>query len=798
MAALASFTRNSRSYGQQPIDVTQQGQRDRSVMSLDAQGRSVSHECPTSTTLVRQLYLPQIPQSASFAAAPSSFSGASSSSSNHHHPVYHSHNSLPPTLIGGSPHSASSNSLAQGHRNPALGSGNTLTRSYHQPSSTNSSTSNLHGPLGTYSRDLKQAIRDISPPVINSSANPHLVNYIHTSSFDNGSYEFPSGQAQQQRRLGGSQQHLAPLQQTSSSLYSNPQSSSSQLLGQQAVRPNYAYQQSLPRQQHINSHQTQAFFGTIRAPGNSTNIVTPLRASKTMIDVLAPVRDSVAAQATTGALPSVGTSSSNGSSNSSSGVGSGGSGSLMTQSIGGPNKHLSASHSTLNTASTHDSMMHTKIPKSPSNESLSRSHTSSSGGSQGGHNSNSGSNSGFRPEDAVQTFGAKLVPYEKNEIYNYTRVFFVGSHAKKQPGVIGGANNGGYDDENGSYQLVVHDHIAYRYEVLKVIGKGSFGQVIKAFDHKYQQYVALKLVRNEKRFHRQADEEIRILDHLRRQDSDGTHNIIHMLDYFNFRNHKCITFELLSINLYELIKRNKFQGFSLMLVRKFAYSMLLCLDLLQKNRLIHCDLKPENVLLKQQGRSGIKVIDFGSSCFDDQRIYTYIQSRFYRAPEVILGTKYGMPIDMWSLGCILAELLTGYPLLPGEDENDQLALIIELLGMPPPKSLETAKRARTFITSKGYPRYCTATSMPDGSVVLAGARSKRGKMRGPPESRSWSTALKNMGDELFVDFLKRCLDWDPETRMTPAQALKHKWLRRRLPNPPRDGMDSMGGLADHD
>ncbi|CAB3409442.1 unnamed protein product [Caenorhabditis bovis] len=476
----------------------------------------------------------------------------------------------------------------------------------------------------------------------------------------------------------------------------------------------------------------------------------------------------------------------------SSGVGSGGSGNLMTQST---NKHLSASHSTLNTAS-HDSIAHAKILKTPSNESLSRSHTSSSGGSQGGHNSNSGSNSGFRPEDAVQTFGAKLVAYEKNEIFNYPRVYFVGSHAKKQAGIIGGANNSGYDDENGSYQLVVHDHIAYRYEVLKVIGKGSFGQVIKAFDHKYQQYVALKLVRNEKRFHRQADEEIRILDHLRRQDSDGGHNIIHMLDYFNFRNHKCITFELLSINLYELIKRNKFQGFSLMLVRKFAYSMLLCLDLLNKNHLIHCDLKPENVLLKQQGRSGIKVIDFGSSCFDDQRIYTYIQSRFYRAPEVILGTKYGMPIDMWSLGCILAELLTGYPLLPGEDENDQLALIIELLGMPPPRIVDQAKRARTFISSKGYPRYCTATAMPDGSIVLAGARSKRGKMRGPPGSRTWATALKNMGDDLFVDFLKRCLEWDPEARMTPAQALKHKWLRRRLPNPPQRENDA-GAVGDH-
>lgn len=463
-------------------------------------------------------------------------------------------------------------------------------------------------------------------------------------------------------------------------------------------------------------------------------------------------------------------------------------------------KHLSASATALSATIPTADIRH-KMAKSPSDESL-RSHTSSSGGSNGGHNSNStgnstgGGNKGFRPEDAIQTFGSKLLPYEQTEIFNYVRVFFVGSQAKKRGGVIGGANNCGYDDENGSYNLVAHDHIAYRYEVLKVIGKGSFGQVIKAYDHKYQQYVALKLVRNEKRFHRQADEEIRILDHLRRQDPEGTHNIIHMLDYFNFRSHKCITFELLNINLYELIKKNKFQGFSLMLVRKFAYSMLLCLDLLYKNRLIHCDLKPENVLLKQQGRSGIKVIDFGSSCFDDQRIYTYIQSRFYRAPEVILGAKYGMPIDMWSLGCILAELLTGYPLLPGEDENDQLALIIELLGMPPPKVLENAKRARTFISSKGYPRYCTATSMPDGTIVLAGARSKRGKMRGPPGSRNWNTALKSMGDDLFIDFLKRCLDWDPETRMTPSQALKHQWLRRRLPCPPQREASASVGSTD--
>ena len=104
----------------------------------------------------------------------------------------------------------------------------------------------------------------------------------------------------------------------------------------------------------------------------------------------------------------------------------------------------------------------------------------------------------------------------------------------------------------------------------------------------------------------------KILEHLKKRDPDGTSNIIHIRDFFYFRNHLCITFELLSINLYEFIKNNNFQGVSLRLVRGFAVQILMSLRFMRQERIIHCDLKPENILLKQPNKSGIKVIDLGS------------------------------------------------------------------------------------------------------------------------------------------------------------------------------------------
>ncbi|XP_059582193.1 dual specificity tyrosine-phosphorylation-regulated kinase 4 [Alligator mississippiensis] len=381
--------------------------------------------------------------------------------------------------------------------------------------------------------------------------------------------------------------------------------------------------------------------------------------------------------------------------------------------------------------------------------------------------------------EALKYFRNQLTVYEQKEILNYAELWFLGLEAKKVEGLPETQNNNCYDDEHGSYLKVLHDHIAYRYEVLEIIGKGSFGQVAKCLDHKTNEIVAVKIIRNKKRFHSQAMVEVQILEALLKKDKDNTHNIVHMKEYFYFRNHFCISFELLGINLYELIKKNNFQGFSLSLIRRFTQCVLKCLQILYQEKIIHCDLKPENILLYHKGQGSVKVIDFGSSCYEHQRVYTYVQSRFYRSPEVILGHPYAMAIDMWSLGCIMAELYSGYPLFPGENEVEQLACIMEVLGLPPADFVQTASRRRTFFDSRGFPRTIT---------------NSRGKKR-YPDSKDLSTVLKTH-DGIFLDFLKRCLRWEPAQRMTPDEAMQHEWIQKPKTQKPRPKPQTTRGVSD--
>ncbi|QDS76007.1 hypothetical protein FKW77_004746 [Venturia effusa] len=370
------------------------------------------------------------------------------------------------------------------------------------------------------------------------------------------------------------------------------------------------------------------------------------------------------------------------------------------------------------------------------------------------------------PAQAAQMYPLNI--FEKGEIVDYKEIYFCGTQkARKHVGDLdSNTNNFGYDDDRGDYNIVLGDHLSYRYEVVDLLGKGSFGQVVRCIDHKTGLLVAVKIIRNKKRFHQQALVEVNILQKLREWDPENKHSMINFIQSFYFRGHLCISTELLGMNLYEFIKAYEFKGFPLPLIRRFSRQMLSSLVMLKSKRVIHCDLKPENILLAHPMHSEIKVIDFGSSCFENEKVYTYIQSRFYRSPEVILGMSYGIPIDMWSLGCILAELLTGYPIFPGENEQEQLACIMEIFGPPEKHLIEKSSRKKLFFDSLGKPRVTVST---------------KGRRR-RPSSKTLQQALK-CDDEAFLDFIARCLRWDPERRLKPDEAMQHEFVTglRRQP-----------------
>ncbi|KAF2214753.1 hypothetical protein CERZMDRAFT_65990 [Cercospora zeae-maydis SCOH1-5] len=383
------------------------------------------------------------------------------------------------------------------------------------------------------------------------------------------------------------------------------------------------------------------------------------------------------------------------------------------------------------------------------------------------------------PERVLHDRNCTLNIFERGEIMDYEKegIYFTGTKSARK--IVGSltpspslsssdkdkSGNYGYDDERGDYNIVAGDHLAYRYEVVDVLGKGSFGQVVRCVDHKEGGIVAVKIIRNKKRFHQQALVEVSILGRLREWDPDGAHATLSITSSFYFRSHLCIVTPCLSINLYELIRAHNFVGFSLPLIRRFARQLLACLVLLQNKRIIHCDLKPENILLCEARKADCRVIDFGSSCKEEEKVYTYIQSRFYRSPEVILGSSYGLGIDMWSLGCILAELWTGYPLFPGENEQEQLACIMEIFGPPDRHLVDKCTRKKLFFDSVGKPR------------VTVSSKGRRRR----PSSKTLSQALKS-DDEAFLDFITRCLRWDPDRRLKPQDAINHPFITNQVMN----------------
>ncbi|XP_015229603.1 PREDICTED: homeodomain-interacting protein kinase 3 isoform X2 [Cyprinodon variegatus] len=369
-----------------------------------------------------------------------------------------------------------------------------------------------------------------------------------------------------------------------------------------------------------------------------------------------------------------------------------------------------------------------------------------------------------------------------------------GGPSKQGVGHGGLCATGGTGGGDGDYQVVQHEVLCSMkntYEVLDFLGRGTFGQVVKCWKRGTGEVVAVKILKNHPSYARQGQIEVGILARLSGENADE-HNLVRAFECFQHRSHTCLVFEMLEQNLYDFLKQNKFSPLPLKVIRPVLEQVATALKKLKSMGLIHADLKPENIMLVDPVRQPyrVKVIDFGSASHVSKAVCsTYLQSRYYRAPEIILGLPFCEAIDMWSLGCVIAELFLGWPLYPGALEYDQIRYISQTQGLPGEHLLNTGtKTARFFCKESDSPYAAWRLKSTDEHEAETGMKSKEARkyIFSCLDDIAHVNLMMNLeGCDLlaekadrreFVSLLKKMLLIDAEERIAPAEALVHPFV----------------------
>jgi serine/threonine-protein kinase PRP4 len=281
---------------------------------------------------------------------------------------------------------------------------------------------------------------------------------------------------------------------------------------------------------------------------------------------------------------------------------------------------------------------------------------------------------------------------------------------------------------------------------------------------------------------RSGKKEVKILRRLNESDPLGKCFCMKLEDSFEEHGHLCLVFEALDMNLTEVIKMyGHHVGLHIKAVRSYAFKLFKALSLLKKCNVIHADIKPDNVLVSKD-RNTVKLADFGTA-FESQEatLTTQLVSRFYRAPEIVIGMAHSFPLDMFSMGCCLYELATGRYLLPSTDENHHLKLIMELQGPFSKKMLSACHTPfleqhftmdGTFLERYADPLDPTRIMVRRVEMPQKATRDLAKELfqsYGPSLTTDVEVAWVNR----LADLINRCLTLDPRKRITPEEALSH-------------------------
>ncbi|CAH8673183.1 unnamed protein product [Schistosoma rodhaini] len=325
----------------------------------------------------------------------------------------------------------------------------------------------------------------------------------------------------------------------------------------------------------------------------------------------------------------------------------------------------------------------------------------------------------------------------------------------------------------------VGDIIKRRFRVEKILGEGSYGQVFECFDLYTNSLTAVKALKPQSDYSDAARHEVNVLETIARLDTKDRSHCISSIDFFEWHEHFYIVFPLLGPSVFTFLEKNDYEPYTIEQCAIIVRQLCEAVAFLHRNKLTHTDLKPENILfvdgtydevyVNHRGRTvrrirnpSIKLIDFGSATFDEDHHSTTIQTRHYRAPEVVMELGWDRSADVWSIGCILYELVTGQCLFMTHDNLEHLAMMERLLGTLPKCMTKVSRRRRYF--RHGRLDWSPASS----------------------ESRYVRRVLKPLGDYWFsnsdlykrlaFDLVKEMLVYIPSERITCSRALEHPFI----------------------